>query len=945
MWGRDVPGRRIHDRIIEQRGLAGWVISRQLLARRMLRGPLLAQIVGPAPARRGIRSRTVFRPRLIAADPEAQRERPLWINSADDAPANDEWQMMMPASVVEELPESADSITPAAASLDERAEVEHTAPPVRVSAVTPPPEQARPAAVVQPIPQRALPPRERMGRRVEERVQEIPSQVAAAPISTVSAPTPSSYPSVPTPPQSERAGAVAPPPVERPLPNLSEPYRAETTGAVDTVHGAVSPTPDALPLPVTEIVEALSTVAERPSAPTPPDSVAENLPGEPPALQRESVVSLRAASVQEDYPETATIPRGETEGTALDASPASLAVSSPIAPPESHEQPALPEPDLQRKLVPPEVETPQPAQQAGAGEPTIPAPSPVHVEAASAAPPVMAAASEPETTPGISVATPLPLLAARPVAPTAADLFASGGEDRSPAAWLARLNAAAQPQSQPVAAPAPTLAPPVPSLPGAQGTSTPSRTPFPRFIAPMQVRVPYATPVETTNTRNTPVSVPEQPGVALPAEDDAPMIAPTGASGTAPQTETAEDGEIVAADDRMPDTLANIQQESVAAAPPEAGRDTGQTRELFASPGADRTPMMWLERLRRAEGAPAERTPPAPTTREPLLVNDPPTASAPISQMVTRPRFIVPSAAGREDASSAPSREPSVGRAPLPLSESSRRFLQPLVGIDPGEVPVHVGPEANTVAAAYRADALTDGNVVMLGAGHVPDSPETLGLIAHELTHIVRRRDPRFIPPIARGEHRAAPALSVAGAQTETEEIAPLADDEMVARRVESQVARAARTADSDQPREQSALAGDENRPAGASTPAQASTLAQSSTDGRVGESAGNRWGGLPAPWEPLPVWMAPSAPESPAMPANVTPLPLAAPTQLAPVAPVAQLAEQGREGGGESAAPETPAPQQQEAHAPAAPDLDALARQVYDLLKRRLALERRNFG
>jgi hypothetical protein len=108
-------------------------------------------------------------------------------------------------------------------------------------------------------------------------------------------------------------------------------------------------------------------------------------------------------------------------------------------------------------------------------------------------------------------------------------------------------------------------------------------------------------------------------------------------------------------------------------------------------------------------------------------------------------------------------------------------------------------------------------------------------------------------------------------------------------------------------------------------------------------ESEGGHWGGLPAPWEPLPGWLTSPA-SAPPMPANVTPLPVAAPA-LTPVAPMPQLAEQGRESDGDRAFSEpAPAPPR-DAQAAAEPDLDALARQVYALLKRRLALERRSFG
>jgi hypothetical protein len=275
--------------------------------------------------------------------------------------------------------------------------------------------------------------------------------------------------------------------------------------------------------------------------------------------------------------------------------------------------------------------------------------------------------------------------------------------------------------------------------------------------------------------------------------------------------------------------------------------------------------------------------------------------------------------------------------APTPLPEASRRFLQPLVGIDPADIPVHAGPGGEAATAAYRADALTDGNAVMLGAGHTADAPETLGLIAHELTHVARRRDPRFIPPIAQTRDRAAvTALPVNAAATEIAD--SLADDETVARRVESRVTRAARAADPEQIRQASPLAVREDRPERPNLPA------TPSVEAREHESKDDRWGGLPAPWEPLPGWFTSPAPDNPPMPVNVTPLPVSAPV-LMPVAPLPQLAEQGRDSGGDSAVSEpAPAPPH-DAQAPAEPDLDALARQVYTLLKRRLALERRSFG
>ena len=92
-----------------------------------------------------------------------------------------------------------------------------------------------------------------------------------------------------------------------------------------------------------------------------------------------------------------------------------------------------------------------------------------------------------------------------------------------------------------------------------------------------------------------------------------------------------------------------------------------------------------------------------------------------------------------------------VERQPAPLSETTRRFLRPLVGIDPADARVHRGAEAGEATARMAADGMTVGDDVLLGAAHEDESaPETLGLLAHELTHVARQREPRFVPPVVR---------------------------------------------------------------------------------------------------------------------------------------------------------------------------------------------------
>jgi hypothetical protein len=272
-----------------------------------------------------------------------------------------------------------------------------------------------------------------------------------------------------------------------------------------------------------------------------------------------------------------------------------------------------------------------------------------------------------------------------------------------------------------------------------------------------------------------------------------------------------------------------------------------------------------------------------------------------------------------------------------PLRETTRRFLRPIVGIDPGDVQIYRGSEASQVTAALGADGVSVGDAIALGPGHEDESrPETLGLLAHELTHTARRRDVRFVAPIP-GVQQALPAA---------------ADEEAIARAIETQTIRAARRADPIQG----------NLPAGAAAP-----LPGPGAQSNPGRDPATEayWGDLPAPWEPMPAWFTDGAPSAsdgaptPGMamgqPAPVAasqslaaPVPAASPGSVpiaaqaaAQAATAAYLAEEAR---GVSEGEQPAAPQEEET-AQAAPDIDALARQVYDVLKHRLAAERRRLG
>jgi hypothetical protein len=320
------------------------------------------------------------------------------------------------------------------------------------------------------------------------------------------------------------------------------------------------------------------------------------------------------------------------------------------------------------------------------------------------------------------------------------------------------------------------------------------------------------------------------------------------------------------------------------------------------------------------------------------------------------------------------------GGTGTPLAESTRRFLRPLVGIDPSTVRVHRDTAAEQMAAGRRADAVAAGDDIALGAGHAPgtpESPETLGLLAHELVHVARRRSPRFVPPIVRprdagqgappdGEVRPYAASGTAQSPGTVGPADPVgaAEEEAIARAVEARVSDVARAA---RARGLDALpSGDATGAAGATAAAPGMAAAEgagpparpaggpASPEVSPESETSDPWGGLPAPWEPLPDWLVSPAP-APApngarngsvagAVAASAPAVAAAPPAVAPAAAVPVFAaEQGRtleaqppaEAGGAEAAGE----------GAAEPNLDALARKVHAILRRRLAAEHLRAG
>lgn len=373
-----------------------------------------------------------------------------------------------------------------------------------------------------------------------------------------------------------------------------------------------------------------------------------------------------------------------------------------------------------------------------------------------------------------------------------------------------------------------------------------------------------------------------------------------------------------------------------AAAPP----PTRASDALFPPTDADRTPQTWLARLRQAE-SPTPPIPPAPTKTDSAPSRSPGQPSRPSGQGKggQTPRA---SQAPAQHTPMAPAQPPTAVEQPATLPDSSRAALRTMTGVDPANVRIYRGPLAERLTTAQNADALTDGSAIALGAGHATDTPETLGLLAHELTHVAQRRNPRFVPPIVQaplGQQRDATPSQVSqpqrDSQPQSQPTTSPVDEESQAAWVEARVTSIARMRDA------TPIA------AGPVAAEQLAPSEQTPRKRRPQDGARDVWGTLPAPWEPLPEWLT-SPSSAPRQPGQSAPIAQpASPTSVrAPSSetPGTQRAERGRA---------LPSVEGEEAsHAASAhgggapePDLDALAQQVHAILKRRLAAERRRFG
>ena len=413
--------------------------------------------------------------------------------------------------------------------------------------------------------------------------------------------------------------------------------------------------------------------------------------------------------------------------------------------------------------------------------------------------------------------------------------------------------------------------------------------------------------------------------------------------------DSTESGEKVAIPEILPAAAIEPDERRTAVRPessvsPQHDRSHEDTSPSPAPSASGSSPQAWYARLVQAAG---EQKHSRATSKQPTTV---------------QPRG-VPSLAHMRSVDAKPERTQSVTQ-PIALSptithsalhttrvsESTRRFLRPLVGVDPASVRVHQGEAADRLTSAHAADALTVGDEIVLASGHPEGTPETLGVLAHELTHVARQQNPRFVPPVIR---RAA------STDTEAPHRSSSADhEETLAQQVETQIRQVARawldrghrtptTVKNTQAHSMPATpdASILSEPAAATRQEEIQEVASSHTETTPSQlQPATRWGRLPAPWEPLPEWVTAPQPEA-AMPlTEATGGHQPSPALATPGATVQRAAH------GRTITEETEAASEAPSHTPEhtpqpEPDLDALARQVYAVLKRRLATERRREG
>lgn len=99
---------------------------------------------------------------------------------------------------------------------------------------------------------------------------------------------------------------------------------------------------------------------------------------------------------------------------------------------------------------------------------------------------------------------------------------------------------------------------------------------------------------------------------------------------------------------------------------------------------------------------------------------------------------ILPDGTAHPDVAAAIARRRGGG---APLNESLRGKYEPALGDSFGDVRIHTGPEADSLARSVSARAFTTGTDVYFAQGEYrPSSSDGGHLLGHELAHVVQQR-------------------------------------------------------------------------------------------------------------------------------------------------------------------------------------------------------------
>ncbi len=536
-----------------------------------------------------------------------------------------------------------------------------------------------------------------------------------------------------------------------------------------------------------------------------------------------------------------------------------------------------------------------------------------------------AAIPVPTPTPGVEVYNP-PNRRVLPPKPkveevkSAAEKLFESVPETNPLEWLSKLSSVqAFNETNPL------------RVPSASPEISPEPLSAPRLVSPAQT--PQAAPSQRSQSPAQPVS-----DSRVAADDQGLLVAPARpASASAPRPVstsaiTGLEGRLVAA----PLVTAPLAGASYTPA---------ASRQLIAPPFSVASP---ISGALSSSGAPSSSEPDSPleTDRAPATLAGSPSLSATgefARSLETTSREGPVSLQAQVSAGTAPARA-----QPVQLSSAARQLLRPITGVDPADVQIRRDPESEALTRAYRADALAVGETVLLSTRLTGETPETLGVIAHELTHVARGRQARFVPPALQQQAPTTQLIAPPVRSLET------LDEESLALQVEGRTRALAQAANSS------------NLSSAGAPAANAPVSGVPST-----EPAPWQGSGLPAPWQLSKrleqVFNPSDAPRTPSFAAGSSQSPAPTPSFVPPVyssssasgsaAPPpttvsrsgVQAAAQNRDVPTATPAPDGPLPQRSEAsknaktnEPPPKEDLDDLARQIYSILKRRLVTERR---